>query len=45
MGTDYPFLLQEIPPGKVICATAALTEEQKQAMLGANALEFLKASR
>ncbi|MED1950142.1 amidohydrolase family protein [Brevibacillus centrosporus] len=45
MGTDYPFLLQEIPPGKVIRATAALTEEQKQAMLGANALEFLKASR
>ncbi|WP_042347270.1 amidohydrolase family protein [Bacillus massiliigorillae] len=41
MGSDYPFLLREIPPGNVIDETVALTEEQKQAILGKNALEFL----
>jgi len=45
MGTDYPFLLRELPPGKVIYDTLGLTEEQKSAMLGGNALQFLKASR
>lgn len=45
MGTDYPFLLRELPPGKVIYDTPGLTEEQKSAMLGGNALEFLKVSR
>ncbi|TGV01330.1 amidohydrolase, partial [Mesorhizobium sp. M00.F.Ca.ET.186.01.1.1] len=42
MGTDYPFLLRELPPGKVIDETPGLTEEQKVAMLGGNALRFLK---
>ncbi|MFJ7724720.1 amidohydrolase family protein [Neobacillus sp. NPDC097160] len=41
MGSDYPFLLREIPPGKVIDDTVELTEEQKQDMLGRNALAFL----
>ncbi|WP_340085340.1 amidohydrolase family protein [Siminovitchia sp. FSL H7-0308] len=41
MGSDYPFLLREIPPGKVIDDTLGLTEEQKAAMLGGNALSFL----
>ncbi len=41
MGSDYPFLLREIPPGKVIDDTIELTEEQKQDMLGRNALAFL----
>ena len=41
MGSDYPFLLREIPPGKVIDDTLGLTEEQRQAILGGNALAFL----
>ncbi|MCK9906207.1 amidohydrolase, partial [Frankia sp. Cpl3] len=44
MGSDYPFLLREIPPGEVIDDTLALTEEQKRAMLGENALRFLNMS-
>lgn len=41
MGSDYPFLLREIPPGTVIDNTLGVTEEQKLAMLGGNALRFL----
>lgn len=41
MGSDYPFLLREVPPGKVIDDTLELTEEQRLAMLGGNALRFL----
>ncbi|WP_134704305.1 amidohydrolase family protein [Ammoniphilus sp. YIM 78166] len=41
MGSDYPFLLREVPPGKVIDDTLELTEEQRLAMLGTNALRFL----
>ncbi|PFA24458.1 MULTISPECIES: amidohydrolase family protein [Bacillus cereus group] len=41
MGSDYPFLLREIHPGKVIDETLALSEEQKEAMLGGNAASFL----
>lgn len=41
MGSDYPFLLREIPPGKVIDNALGVTQEQKQAMLGENALRFL----
>ncbi|GIN19522.1 hypothetical protein J1TS3_06560 [Siminovitchia fordii] len=41
MGSDYPFLLREIPPGKVIDDTSGLTEKQKKAILGENALTFL----
>lgn len=42
MGSDYPFLLRENPPGEVIDQTLTLTEEQRRAMLGENALRFLK---
>ena len=41
MGSDYPFLLREVPPGQVIDDAMALTSEQKLAMLGENALKFL----
>lgn len=41
MGSDYPFLLRETPPGKIIDDTLTLTEAQKRAMLGENALRFL----
>ncbi|WP_205668512.1 amidohydrolase family protein [Ammoniphilus sp. CFH 90114] len=41
MGSDYPFLLREIPPGTVIDDTLGVTEDQKLAMLGGNALRFL----
>ena len=41
MGSDYPFLLRETPPGRIIDDTLTLSEEQKRAMLGENALRFL----
>ncbi|MFD1737424.1 amidohydrolase family protein [Bacillus salitolerans] len=41
MGSDYPFLLREVPPGKVIDDTLSLTDEQSAAILGLNALRFL----
>jgi aminocarboxymuconate-semialdehyde decarboxylase len=41
MGSDYPFLLREAPPGEVIDRTFAVTEEQRKAMLGGNVLRFL----
>jgi aminocarboxymuconate-semialdehyde decarboxylase len=41
MGSDYPFLLREVPPGKVIDDTLGLSKEQTDAMLGKNALKFL----
>ena len=41
MGSDYPFLLREVPPGKVIDDTVGLSKEQTEAMLGKNALGFL----
>lgn len=41
MGSDYPFLLREIPPGKVIDETLSLSEEVKKDLLGRNALRFL----
>ncbi|MGV2939176.1 amidohydrolase family protein [Mesobacillus sp. LC4] len=41
MGSDYPFLLREVPPGKVIDDTVGLSKEQSEAMLGKNALRFL----
>ncbi len=44
MGSDYPFLLREIPPGEVIDNTLTITEEQRQCMLGKNALRFLNYS-
>ncbi|TCP28995.1 aminocarboxymuconate-semialdehyde decarboxylase [Scopulibacillus darangshiensis] len=41
LGSDYPFLLREIPPGKVIDSMSELTDEQKGFILGENAMRFL----
>ncbi|WP_078592618.1 amidohydrolase family protein [Evansella clarkii] len=41
MGSDYPFLLREIPPGKVVDETVELSDSVKKRILGMNALEFL----
>ncbi|MFG0214612.1 amidohydrolase family protein [Brevibacillus porteri] len=41
MGSDYPFLLRETPPGDVIDHTLELTDGQKRALQGENALRFL----
>ncbi|MCR8848141.1 amidohydrolase [Rossellomorea sp. SC111] len=41
MGSDYPFLLREVPPGKVVDETVGLSKEQTEAILGKNALRFL----
>src|SRR5699024_4968312 len=41
MGSDYPFLLREINPGKVVDDSTQLTSEQRKRILGLNALEFL----
>jgi aminocarboxymuconate-semialdehyde decarboxylase len=41
MGTDYPFSLREIPPGAVIDAVHAIRSEEREAMIGHNALRFL----
>jgi len=41
MGSDYPFLLREIDPGKVIDESLQLPEEVKKAILGENAMQFL----
>ena len=44
MGTDYPFPLREIPPGVVVNAVATLRSEEREAILGSNALRFLHRS-
>jgi aminocarboxymuconate-semialdehyde decarboxylase len=41
MGTDYPFPLRELPPGAVIDALPSIRSEEREAMLGYNALRFL----
>lgn len=41
MGSDYPFLLREINPGKVIDEADNLSEQVKADILGGNALAFL----
>jgi aminocarboxymuconate-semialdehyde decarboxylase len=45
MGTDYPFLLREVPPGKVVELLESVTEEEVKQMLGENAIEFLGLSQ
>ncbi|WP_429805481.1 amidohydrolase family protein [Cytobacillus horneckiae] len=45
MGSDYPFLLREIPPGKVIDDTPDISKEIKKDLLGRNALKFLNLER
>ncbi|GAK05705.1 2-amino-3-carboxymuconate-6-semialdehyde decarboxylase [Geomicrobium sp. JCM 19037] len=41
MGSDYPFLLQESPPGKGIDSLSGLEDGARKRLLGRNALEFL----
>lgn len=40
-GSDYPFLLREVPAGKVVEKLENLSEEEVKQMLGKNAIEFL----
>lgn len=45
MGSDYPFLLREINPGKVIDESLQLSDEVKSAVLGENARQFLNLAK
>jgi aminocarboxymuconate-semialdehyde decarboxylase len=40
-GSDYPFLLREIPSGKVVDKLSNLSDSEKSKIHGRNALEFL----
>jgi aminocarboxymuconate-semialdehyde decarboxylase len=44
MGTDYPFPLREVPPGVVVDAAYTIRSEEREAILGYNALRFLHRS-
>ncbi|EIT86162.1 2-amino-3-carboxymuconate-6-semialdehyde decarboxylase [Fictibacillus macauensis ZFHKF-1] len=44
MGSDYPFLLREMDPGKVIVTEESFTAEERQLLLGDNAARFLNLS-
>lgn len=44
MGSDYPFLLREKPPGKAVGDMLTLSDEEKRAIMGENALRFLNIS-
>ena len=44
MGTDYPFPLREVPPGVVVNAVDTIRSEEREAILGYNALHFLHRS-
>jgi len=44
LGTDYPFPLGELEPGKLIDSLPGLTPAQRRRMLGGTALEFLGAA-
>ena len=41
LGSDYPFPLGEIPPGKTIDAMGELSESMRKRLVGSTALEFL----
>lgn len=45
LGTDYPFPLGELEPGKLIESTSSITPEQKERMLSGTALEWLGLDR
>ncbi|WP_274310429.1 amidohydrolase family protein [Solibacillus daqui] len=45
MGSDYPFLLREINPGKVVDESLQLSDEVKKAVLGENARQFLNLTK
>ena len=40
-GSDYPFVLREVPSGRVIDIMDHLTDEDRKKMLGDNAVQFL----
>jgi aminocarboxymuconate-semialdehyde decarboxylase len=40
-GSDYPFLLREVPSGKVVDQLSTLSSEEKKKIHGLNALRFL----
>ena len=40
-GSDYPFVLREVPSGKVVDLIENVSDEDKQKMLGDNAVKFL----
>jgi aminocarboxymuconate-semialdehyde decarboxylase len=40
-GSDYPFVLREVPSGKVVDAMDNLSDEDRKKMLGENAIQFL----
>jgi len=42
MGSDYPFPLGEIEPGRGICESAHLSDKSKSMMLGGNANRFFE---
>ena len=39
--SDYPFVLREVPSGKVVDLIENVSAEDKQKMLGDNAVKFL----
>ncbi|MBT2739951.1 amidohydrolase family protein [Bacillus sp. ISL-77] len=41
MGTDYPFLLWEAPPGKIVEMLENVSDVEKKQMLGEYAIKFL----
>lgn len=45
LGTDYPFPLGELEPGRLIETTNSLSAEDKERMLSGTALEWLGANR
>ena len=45
MGSDYPFLLREINPGKIVDESLQLSDEVKKAVLGENARQFLNLAK
>ncbi|MEC0238469.1 amidohydrolase family protein [Paenibacillus dokdonensis] len=42
MGSDYPFLLREVPPGHIIEQSLSLTAEQQACLWGGNAAKFFR---
>ncbi|AXF58020.1 amidohydrolase [Salicibibacter kimchii] len=44
-GSDYPFLLREVPSGKVVDKLTTLSADEKEKIHGLNALDFLNLDR
>jgi len=41
VGSDFPFIVQELPPGKALGQVTTLSPEDRQAITTDNALRFL----